>query len=831
MIRKLSLALAVSLAFAPSGASALGLGAISGKSSLNETFMADIPLVLANQNDVEDVKANLASAADFQRAGVDRSYLLTKLQFHALVREDGTSVIRVTSKEPIREPYLDFLVEVNWPKGRLVREFTVLLDPPDKKKPQPAPPATAVAAAPAPAVIAPVAKPAPAPAPAPAPTPALAPPPAPAPVEPKTGSVPYGPVKPGVSLSKLVKELHIPGISKDKLAKQIFQDNPSAFSNGDINRLRQGAMLRVPSATPPVGERTPPVTPAVEKPVVAVPPPEVVAQPVKPVAPPPAPPVPPPLDTKPIPEPAAPVAIKEPLPPVTPEVKPGIPVMPDVPPVTPVAPVTPDIKVEQPPPAPVAEPAIPPPVKAGVPEQPPVVTPQPEPQVAPPPVAGEPVTPPAPAPSFLGGLLADPTMMGIAGGSAVVLLSLVWLLMRRRREAEQPFQEGGVGTEALAMTESGDLKPDSRKRVPDGDESSFISDFTPSDIDALQDETGEVDPAAEADVYIAYGRYQQAEALIQQAIEKQPERSELRVKLLEIYFTTRNKESFTSQAEELHRADGGQPDSQLWRRVVSMGQELVPGHPLFQSLPGAASRLQRQSELSGMPPASFAAVTAPVSLDKSQGSPVSAPLVNSEFLRDLDLNLDFDTAFANLDSDGATPVEVTPARAGTLPPDTSAEPASEPLFSFDEESELSISLGDLATLEDVEENTRSSAKETSLTLEDVSPATQAIHDSALLEWTLDDLGGNPLEAEDDPTALRLDDFQLEESALTPVSQPLSDLLRDSSSSDEVETKLDLARAYMEMGDSEGAKEILDEVLRDGNEIQKVEARRLIKEAS
>ena len=139
MVRKLPLALAISLALSPAGVSALGLGDIHPRSVLNQGFKADIDLVAVKPGELEDVKVSLASPEAFERAGVERPYLLSKLRFKPERKPDGSAVIRVTSRQPIREPFLNFLVEVNWPKGRLVREYTVLLDPPVTLQRAPAP--------------------------------------------------------------------------------------------------------------------------------------------------------------------------------------------------------------------------------------------------------------------------------------------------------------------------------------------------------------------------------------------------------------------------------------------------------------------------------------------------------------------------------------------------------------------------------------------------------------------------------------------------------------------------------------------------------------------
>ena len=100
------------------------------KSALNQPLVAEIELLEVRDLASNEVVPNLATAEEFSKAGVDRQYFLTDLKFTPVLKPNGKSVIRVTSNKPVREPYLNFLVEVLWPNGRLLREYTLLLDPP-----------------------------------------------------------------------------------------------------------------------------------------------------------------------------------------------------------------------------------------------------------------------------------------------------------------------------------------------------------------------------------------------------------------------------------------------------------------------------------------------------------------------------------------------------------------------------------------------------------------------------------------------------------------------------------------------------------------------------
>jgi len=124
------LSVAIALALIGGNAFALGLGAIQVKSKLNQPLDAEIQVLSENAADTAGLDIKLATAEDFQRVGLDRGRIAIPLDFAVSTNSRGQSVIRFTSKDAVREPLLDFLVEVNWAKGKLLREYTVLMDPP-----------------------------------------------------------------------------------------------------------------------------------------------------------------------------------------------------------------------------------------------------------------------------------------------------------------------------------------------------------------------------------------------------------------------------------------------------------------------------------------------------------------------------------------------------------------------------------------------------------------------------------------------------------------------------------------------------------------------------
>mgnify|MGYP001582102118 CR=1 FL=1 len=128
MKRKFGWLLAASLC--PGPVFALGLGKLVLDSALNEPLEARIELLSPTREELDSLAIALADSAAFERAGVEREFVLSGLKFELRESEDGPDFIRVYSRDSIREPFLNFLVEINWSKGRLVREYTVLLDPP-----------------------------------------------------------------------------------------------------------------------------------------------------------------------------------------------------------------------------------------------------------------------------------------------------------------------------------------------------------------------------------------------------------------------------------------------------------------------------------------------------------------------------------------------------------------------------------------------------------------------------------------------------------------------------------------------------------------------------
>src|SRR5579864_3551302 len=238
----------------PSLSWGLGLGEIHLNSALNQPMNAEIDLIAAAPEELTALRASLAGRDSFTRYGIDRPPFLSTLTFKVGKSKDGRDALLVRSTDAIPEPFVTFLVEVNWARGRLMREYTVLLDPPVYT-----PGETASSAAP---ITAPTS--AAAPAPRAAPTPAVTPPsaarapsadrsagtaPAATPSAARLSGSSYR-VGEGDTLTKIARSLRGGAGSPaeiDKTMMAVYRANPDAFG-GNINILRRGRVLRIPGA-------------------------------------------------------------------------------------------------------------------------------------------------------------------------------------------------------------------------------------------------------------------------------------------------------------------------------------------------------------------------------------------------------------------------------------------------------------------------------------------------------------------------------------------------------------------------------------------------------
>lgn len=919
-MRKLAKTLVLVGLLHPLQAGALGVGDIRLRSALNQPLNAEIPLVLSGSDTLEEVKVTLGSADAFNKAGVERHHFLTQLRFSPDRKPDGSYVVRVKSTDVIREPFLSFVIEVNWPQGRVFREFTVLLDPPatfpeatpslreapeiqrreapsewtQEEAPQRAP-ETAVAPV-RQAEAAPV----------------------------RYSGAEYGPVRRDETLWSIARAVNQdPSISQQQMVTALYRGNRNAFA-GDVNTLRAGATLKIPdrdSILQLTGGRAlgqasrksrvgvPESTPAQvagageprgqlkllaeseakskggvggtgaegaqgkakgelalevaetvrqendefrsrlvqleqrltemqrlltlrEEQIAALQaqqgtaklPPSLpaVAEPPKPTAQ-PTPAVPSP--------PQQAVITPTPVQPATP----AQPVTPAPPPVAPVAPVQ-----EAPKPPPVSQPTPAKPV-AAVP-----------PATRKPPAAAKlaPAKPPV-EPGLMDTLLGHPVYLAV-GGIVVLLMAWMVLVLARRRaamieETESILIATEKESQLRAQLAAARLAEPAREPVA-GARNSFISEFTPSDFDALGAEADEVDPISEADVYLAYGRYKQAEELIRSAIDQHPERDECKLKLLEIHYATENRAAFEQYARELKGMDKDlQPE--FWEKVVEMGRELLPDNALFASAAPAKKKAPTYDSSNVLG-----------SLDLSDDLIDDLKRFEIELAEPMEAQHDFyaqeDFVLPSGPGPSASPVPTSPSSAPTSQSMPDSDRAD---LEFDFSS---FGLGMASTeAKQREEEPKEDEPGVSEELENLiafdfsSPKAAAFPPAASsravqppVEKTLEDIlreldraSGEPLmsssgEKAPGKTEMEMPVFDFEGLAFDSKAAPLPSMTEEEveygaslsdDMADEWETKLDLAKAYSDMEDEESAREILEEVLQRGSERQKNEARGLL----
>lgn len=239
---------------------ALGLGKLAVQSALGETLRAEIDVTSLTAEEAANLRVRVAPPESYKAAGVDYNAVLPGTTVVLQRRADGRPYLRLSSDRSVQEPFVDVILELSWSTGRLVREYTLLLDPPTTARaPAPATPATSPVMAAAPAE-APAATPAAvASAPVAAPRPAERAPAQPRPVAtepaaprstakaPPSGADEYR-VKAGDTLSSIASRTQRPGVSLDQMLVSLFRGNSQAFVDNNMNRLKAGVVLAVPSA-------------------------------------------------------------------------------------------------------------------------------------------------------------------------------------------------------------------------------------------------------------------------------------------------------------------------------------------------------------------------------------------------------------------------------------------------------------------------------------------------------------------------------------------------------------------------------------------------------
>lgn len=927
-----TLSAAVLSALVLSNAYAAGLGKLTVMSSLGQPLRAEIELTSVAPDELASLAPKLASAEAFRQANIDFNPSLFSLRF-AVEQRGGQPIVRITSTQPINEPFVDMLLELGGSKGRLVREYTFLLDPPEMRSAQAAqvapiaitapPAARAVESRPEVAApVAPAAAPAPTPAPAPAapirenPAPvaakprAVAPTPAPAP---KAAAAPVDEyqVKKGDTLAKIANQYRPSGVSLDQMLVALYRANPEAFIDKNMNRLRAGQILSVPEAdaaqavaqseargvviaqaadfnayrnklagqvanaaakkaddakqadggkiTAKVQDESGAAADAKDKlklsksgtaatgsdklanqagaeeliakdkaiadanarvkeleknvselqKILEIKNKDLAAQQKQAEV-----------------AAAAAVAAAPAAPAAAPAASPPAPEAPAAP-----AAETP---AATPPAAPAAE------------EKPAEAAPA---AAEPAPVAAKPkkpvvVAPPPPQPSFFEDLTNNAMFLPGAAALLALLAGLGIYSSRRRKQQPKSFEDSIITDSSL---KSNSLFGSTGGQSVDTNNSVFNSNFVPS---ASQLDTNEVDPIAEADVYIAYGRDAQAEEILKEALRNQPDRHAVRVKLLEIYSSRNDVRSFEILATELYSMTKGEGDD--WAQAATMGLILDPSNPLYANgavpddVAAKASAMTAPTQpLDGLddlrpiaPLAAGAAALGTAAYFSSNSSEAEAESEEPAFTAEAEPkavveDLDFDLEGLGIEkaADAEKPVEDT-AIPAEFPADVAAIDFD---FLDDKSATPAAKSGNTLQFFDSEASAPTIPAAT----------TPAATPDFLLpdDIELDFPESDPASFNTAEPMAKLPEFDLSDIALEldPIDKPAVDDAAETalpeldglgdeasySANAEMATKLDLAIAYQEIGDREGARELLEEVVKGGNGEQSEKAKALL----
>ena len=885
--------------------SALGLGKLTVLSGLGQPLSAQIELTAAQKDELDSLRARIADTSVYRDNNVQFPGVLSRARVSLEQGANNTPYLRVTTVQPVNDPFLDMIIEISWATGRVIRDYTFLLDPPgsgDTQAVEPTQPIVAQATPPserrgarrgAPAATAETAA---------------------------TGGATSGgaggdtyTVKRGDTLSKIAKDYKPDNVTLEQMLVTLFRNNETAFDGKNMNRLRTGQIINVPpanqlgsvtqsdavevvkvqaadwrsyrdrvAAAAPSTEATPSRQSAGGK-IGAVEDQAAPAQAGKdqlrvsreagkgtgagaaedaaakdkalreanarvaelektvkdlqkaaelrnqtlaelqsraeaakgkaPEAPPkvaaaPAPVSQPPQATTPAaPAPAVPAVTAPPAP--APEAK---------------APETkaPETKAPEAKSAETKAAATPAPeakapeTKAETPAPAPKAEPTPAPVVAK-------VAPKKPEPSFLEDLFGNTPTWAIGGGALVVLAGIAGIIAARRRKTTK-FEDSIIsGTDIKTNTVFGSTGGG----VVNTGDNSLASDFSREGLGSI--DTDEVDPIAEAEVYLAYGRDAQAEEILKDALKKDSQRQEIYLKLLEIHAQHNKPSAFETVASELYSVSGGQ--GEVWQKAMALGRQLDPSNPLFAEAGGAAApasttdapaaeaSASSDTQVFSVPPElkpePHTASALDFSLDEdislAPTSGAAEPKTPAAILAGAEQEVAKSSRGAGEGIKGAVLGGAAAAVAGAAAFAKVPEKHAQDTVSFEPESvpkfDLDFQLEEPSMpLPPVKSAPAPKTPEPAMAVASASaPAPQLARPAAAIELDKLDLAFDPQRSTfEDPTPSVLDG-QWHDAA----------------------TKLDLAKAYQEMGDVEGAREILQEVLHEGDDQQKAEAQTLL----
>jgi pilus assembly protein FimV len=742
---------AAALCLATQGAWALGLGRLQVQSALGEALRAEIDVTSLTPEEASNLQVKVASPDAYKAAGVDYNAVLPATKVTLERRTDGRPYLRLTSDRGVQEPFVDVILEINWSTGRLTREYTLLFDPPT------------MARAPAPSTAPAMAAATPSPAPAPAratPVPAARPPSAEPASKPEPRAVATAPrnaapatqagpesgdeyrVRQGDTLSRIASRTQRTGVSLDQMLVALYRANPQAFIGENMNRLKSGVVLAVPSAASAGAvsnsearqviqaqsadfgayrQRLAGAVPAAKtedssrqasgkvqaqvedrKQAASTTPDKLTLSKGTPGAKSAEAAISKETEKK-----AADVRVAElsknvdelkKLSGAASAAKPGVAPAAAAPASAPAVAIAKPSAVTAPPapaPAPAAKPAAATPapvvvaaapasapavaapaVAASVPAMPastPAATVAAAPAVqasaavAPPaPVAAKPASapvrpaakPPAPVeePSFFGSLIDDNPMLLGLGGLVVALLGGFGIYRfaksAKKDSGETSFLESRLQPDSF-FGASGGQRIDTR----DASGNSSSMSYSLSQLDAI----GDVDPVAEADVYLAYGRDLQAEEILKEAMRSNPDRMAIRTKLLEVYAKRRDTKGFELLATQLYTLTHGEGED--WAKAQELGQQIDPDNPLFK--PGGTPVVRHTAGGDLVEPLGASTMPQSVLPSPSQyGQSVSgAPLAP---VKSGPLDLDLDLGDASGPATAPSPLEATQALAPSV---------------------------------------------------------------------------------------------------------------------------------------------------------------------
>jgi len=849
---------------APFAVQAAGLGRLTVLSPLGSPLNAEIEIVSLQSGEEDGLSARLASADAYRQAGIEPSSALRTVRF-AIVKRDGRPVLRVTSTSPVNEPFVDLLVNLEWSGGRLTREYTVLLDPPELKGPQ------AIAAAPQKPAV-PSAQPLP-------PLEATPKPQAAAPVQdsgapardsgapvqdseapvqdsrapvqdsgapvqdvaaPAQGQgapvqdVPAKPgrlaganaydVKRGDTLGAIARANLPQGVSLNQMMIAIYRANPDAFLRENINLVRAGRTLNIPSAdslssvdaeeanrlvqshrtewedyrtrlaAAPTRAETASgraVSGKIEGKPEATAPGAAEdqvrlskADPAKPGA---------AAAARADDTAARERALKEAQSRVT-DLEKNVADLQKLlelknqqlaelekksaaKPAAKAEPAKPEAVKPEPPvvaQAPTPAPGASTPLGAAPQPEAKKAEPAPEAKKAEPAKPKAKAAPPPPPPSLLDEFLDNPVALAGLGAVVVLLLGYALWSWRRKKATQAKFSDSVLGPGGGTGPSLGD------SRSP-----ASASQGSVSQTSGMEAE--EVDPIAEADVYMAYGRDAQAEEILKEALQKDANRIPVHAKLLEIYAKRNDTRAFEQSALKLKSLTNGSGAD--WDKAAALGRSIDPGNGLYgaASSAGAIAAAPTAAAFAG------AAAAAP-SIDFDIGGGTSPGLVTTDIPLDqprasTPSTIDFDLGA------GSTPNSVKM-------PDPDATIAAID-FNLDAEPTRKPAPASVPAPAAVESASTASGLDFDLNL---------------------DLGDQSASATKSIPSMDLSSISLD---LGSAGEPGSTTSSNDPKWQEVATKLDLAKAYEEMGDKDGARELLGEVMKDGDATQKGQAQQLL----